>query len=156
MDSHTNCRDRISNFIDTPWNSITFHRTPSILQGTPWNSMELQLKIHGIPWHYMELHGTTWHSMELHGYSMEIHGPPWNSKELHEYFMELHGIPWRYFTRVTTCCVCFRHVTAMCVLKSSSERIVNSCKFFPSFCADAKRYPLQHERLPDMCPDCPL
>ena len=70
---------------------MEFHGTPT---ENPWNSMELQLKIHGIPWHYVELHGTTWHSMELHGYSMEIHGTPWNSKELHEYFMELHGIPW--------------------------------------------------------------
>ena len=50
---------------------MEFHGTPT---ENPWNSMELQLKIHEIPWHYVELHGTTWHSMELHGYSMEFQG----------------------------------------------------------------------------------
>ena len=119
----TNCREWISNFMDTPWNSITFHGTPSILQGTRWNSMELQgqsMEFHGITWTSVELHGipwnsidTPWNSMEIHGYSMELHGIPWNSMELHKYSMtlhgysmelhgssmEIHGIPWRYFTR---------------------------------------------------------
>ena len=50
--------------------------------------MELQLKIHGISWHFVELHGTTWHSMELHGYS---HGIPWNFMNTPWNSMEFHG-----------------------------------------------------------------
>ena len=94
MDSHTNCREWISNFIDIPWNSITFHTTPSILQGTPRNSMELQgqsMELHGIPWNSidtprnsMEFHGTPW---ILHGTPWILHGFLWNSMD----FIEFHG-----------------------------------------------------------------
>ena len=113
----TNWQEWILNFIDTPWSSITFHGTPSILQGTPWNSMSLHRTswnymafhgtpwiLHGIPW---ILHTTPWHSMELHEYSMELHGysmellgTPWKFHGNPWISMEFHGIPWRYFTRV--------------------------------------------------------
>ena len=76
---------------DIPWNFMAFHGTSSLLHGTPWNSMAL----HGAPW---ILHGTPWHSMEHHAYSIET---PWHSMELHGYSMDVswnsmdfHRFPW--------------------------------------------------------------
>ena len=108
--------------IQTAWYSIklhghamAFHGTASVLQGTPWHSMELynipwnsmdlqgnSMKFHGIPWNSITtlwiLRGTPWHSMKLHGYSMELHGIPWNSMDtpwiLHGSSVQFHGFPW--------------------------------------------------------------
>ena len=95
----TNWQEWISNFIDTPGtlcSSIKFYRTPSILQGTPWNSMALR----GTLWNYMAFHGTPW---ILHGIPWILHRTRWHSMELHEYSMELHGYsmellgtPWKF------------------------------------------------------------
>ena len=69
---------------DIPWNFMAFHGTPSLLHGTPWNSMAF----HGTPW---ILHGTPWHSMELHGYSMDT---PWEFRGIPWISIDFHGIPW--------------------------------------------------------------
>ena len=69
---------------DIPWNFMAFHGTPSLLHGTPWNSMAF----HGTPW---ILHGTPWHSMELHGYSMDT---PWKFRGIPWISIYFHGIPW--------------------------------------------------------------
>ena len=73
--------------IQTAWYSIelhghamAFHETASVLQGTPWHSMEL----YNIPWN----------SMDLQGNSMEFHGIPWNCITTSWNSVELHGIPW--------------------------------------------------------------
>ena len=73
--------------IQTAWYSIelhghamAFHETASVLQGTPWHSMEL----YNIPWN----------SMDLQGNSMEFHGIPWNSITTSWNSVELHGITW--------------------------------------------------------------
>ena len=66
---------------DIPWNFMAFHGTPSLLHGTPWNSMDT-------PWNSMAFHGTPW---ILYGYSMEV---PWNSMDFHRFpwiSMEFHG-----------------------------------------------------------------
>ena len=72
--------------IQTAWYSIelhghamAFHETASVLQGTPWHSMEL----YNIPWN----------SMDLQGNSIEFHGIPWNSITASWNSVELHGIP---------------------------------------------------------------
>ena len=83
--------------IQTAWYSIelhghamAFHGTASVLQGTPWHSMEL----YDIPWNSMDPHQ---YFMELHEYSMELHGIPWNSMDtpwiLHGSSMEFHRFP---------------------------------------------------------------
>ena len=75
--------------METLWHS--FHGTPSVLQGTPWHSMEL----YDIPWNFMDLHqyfmefrGTPWHSVELHGIPWNPMDTPWI---LHGSSMEFHG-----------------------------------------------------------------
>ena len=86
--------------IQTAWYSIelhghalAFHGTPSVLQRTPWNSMEL----YNIPWNSMDLKGN---SMEFHGIPWNSINTSWNSVELlysmepNGYSTELHGIPW--------------------------------------------------------------
>ena len=98
----------IFSYIQTAWYSIelhedamAFHGTPSVLQGTPWHSMEL----YDIPWNSMDLQGTLsilqgtpWNSMTFHGTPWILHGPPWHSMELRGYSMDtpwkFHGIPW--------------------------------------------------------------
>ena len=93
--------------IQTAWYSIelhghamAFHGTASVLQGTPWHSMEL----HDIPWNFMAfhgtpslLHGTPWNSMAFHGTPWILHGTPWHSMDtpwrLHGSFVEFHGFP---------------------------------------------------------------
>ena len=115
--------------IQTAWYSIelhghalAFHGTPSVLQRTPWHSMELydipwnsmdlqgnSMEFHGIPWNSIN---TSWNSVELHGYSTELHGipwnsmdTPWNSKAFHRTSsIDFHRFPWnsilwRYFTQ---------------------------------------------------------
>ena len=80
---------------DIPWNFITFHGTPSLLHGTPWNSMAF----HGTPW---ILYGIPWYSMGVSWNSMDFHRFPWNSMDFHRFpwiSMDFHGVPWRYFTR---------------------------------------------------------
>ena len=102
----------IFSYIQTAWYSIelhehamAFHGTPSVLQGTPWHSMEL----YDIPWNSMDLQGTpsilqgtpwnsmTFHGTPIHGYSIDLHGIPWNSVDTpwipHGSSMEFHGIP---------------------------------------------------------------
>ena len=73
--------------IQTAWYSIelrghamAFHGTPSVLQGTPWDSMEL----YDIPWN----------SMDLQGDSVELHGIPWNSMDTPWILMDFHRFPW--------------------------------------------------------------
>ena len=76
---------------DIPWNFMAFHGTPSLLHGTRWNSMAFHGSpwiLHGTPWHSMELHGTPWHSMELHGYSTDA---PWEFCGIPWISMEFHG-----------------------------------------------------------------
>ena len=76
---------------DIPWNFMAFHGTPSLLHGTPWNSMAFHGTpwiLHGTPW---ILHGTPWHSMELHGYSMDT---PWKFRGIPWISIYFHGIPW--------------------------------------------------------------
>ena len=77
----------IFSYIQTAWYSIelhedamAFHGTPSVLQGTPWHSMEL----YDIPWN----------SKGLQGNSMKFDGIPWNSINTSWNSMELRGIPW--------------------------------------------------------------
>ena len=98
--------------IQTAWYSIelhghamAFHETASVLQGTPWHSMELynipwnsmdlqgnSMEFHGIPWNSIT---TSWNSMAFHGTPWILHGTPWHSMELHGYSMDdFHGFPW--------------------------------------------------------------
>ena len=87
----------ITEFLFLHGHAMAFHETASVLQGTPWHSMEL----YNTPWnsidlhqYFMELRGTLWHSMELHGYSRELHGIPWNSMDTPWNSMGFHGTPW--------------------------------------------------------------
>ena len=102
--SHTNCSIKLYR------HAMAFHETVSVLQGTPWHSMELNnpwnsmdlqgnsMEFHGIPWNSMttswnsvELYGIAWNSMDTPWNSMAFHGTPWI---LHGSSMEFHGFPW--------------------------------------------------------------
>ena len=90
--------------IQTAWYSIelhghalAFHGTPSVLQRTPWHSMEL----YDIPWNSMDLqgnsmefHGIPWNSINTSWNSVELHGIPWNSMDTPRNSMAFHGTPW--------------------------------------------------------------
>ena len=90
--------------IQTAWYSIelhghamAFHETASVLQGTPWHSMEL----YNIPWNSMDLqgnsmefHGIPWNSITTSWNSVELHGIPWNSMDTPWNSMAFHGTPW--------------------------------------------------------------
>ena len=71
---------------DIPWNFMAFHGTPSLLHGTPWNSMDTPWEFRGISWISIDFHGIPWISIDFHGF-------PWIS-------MDFHGISSRYLTRV--------------------------------------------------------
>ena len=90
--------------IQTAWYSIELHghamafrETASVLQGTPWHSMEF----YNIPWNSMDLqgnsmefHGIPWNSINTSWNSVELHGIPWNSMDTQRNSMAFHGTPW--------------------------------------------------------------
>ena len=82
-------------------------------------SMELKgqsMEFHGITWNSVELHGIPWNSMKLHEYSTDT---PWT---LHGGSMEIHGIPWRYFTRVVSSKIRWKHFLGCPKYLMHSER----------------------------------
>ena len=107
--------------IQTAWYSIeerghamAVHGTPSVLQGTPWDSMEL----YDIPWNSMDLQGD---SVELHGYSMDTHGFPPISMEFHGGIS--HGFEDNFFL------ASFHNIHRWCVYSNIDGTLVSLSAF---------------------------